>query len=218
MNRTIVAHFEDADEAQTAVSELEAAGFTADDVGYVSHDGSGRLAERLQARNFPGSRSATGAAIGGVSGALLGAAALAVPGIGPVIAAGPIAMALAGAGVGAATGGMLGALSDFGVPETDAKNWAHKVEQGGSLVVVRVNDETHDRAIRLMRAHGPEALTEHLVAIKQSGVPTFDPEDPHSSAPNYGDEGGSSQWTQTVLRVEDGEERVVERTRRGSGE
>jgi uncharacterized membrane protein len=218
MNRTIVAHFEDADEAQGAVSELETAGFTAEDMGYVAHDGSGRLAQRLQTQDSPGSRSATGATVGGVSGAILGVAALAVPGIGPVIAAGPLAMALAGAGVGAATGGVLGALADIGVPETDAKNWAQKVEQGGSLVTVRVNEGTHDRAIRVLRAHAPESLMEHDVAVKQSGTAAFDPDDPHSSAPNYGDEGGSSQWTQTVLRVRDGEEQVAERTRRGSGE
>ncbi len=216
MTKTVVAHFPDADTAQAAVVELETAGFTPDEVGYVSHDGSGRLAQRISG-GFSGSRSATGATVGGVSGALLGMAALAIPGIGPVVAAGPIAMALAGAGVGAATGGLLGALSEIGIPESDAKRWSELVEQGGSLVVVRVNDDTHDRAVRLLRAHAPESLLEHDVAVKESGF-TYDPADPHSSAPNYGDEGGSSQWGQTVLRIEDGEERIAERTRRGSGE
>lgn len=188
---TLVAHFEDADTAQKAMADLESAGFTAEQAGYVSHDGSGRLAERLEARNLPGSRSATGAVIGGVSGTLLGVAALVIPGIGPVLAAGPFALALAGAGVGATTGGLLGALSEIGVPEADAKRWADVVTRGGSLVAVRVNPDNKDRAILTLREHRPESLLEHQVAVKESGN-DYDPANPHTDAPSYGDEGGAT--------------------------
>jgi len=149
--------------------------------------------------------------VGGASGVLLGLAALAVPGIGPLLAAGPIAAALAGAGVGAATGSLLGALSDLGIPEKDAQRWANAVEGGGSLVAVRVNEETATRAAEVLHNHRPEAIDQHQPAIKETGG-EFDPGDPHSSSPNFGDEGGSSQWGQTVLRVEDGEEKIAERT------
>ena len=139
--------------------------------------------------------------IGGVSGTLLGVAAIVLPGIGPVVAAGPFAFALAGAGVGAATGGLLGALSDIGIPESDAKRWADVVTEGGSLVAVRVNRDNSDRAIRILREHRPESLLEHPVAVKESGE-SFDPDNPHTSAPNYGDEGGSSQWSNPVLHAD----------------
>jgi len=212
LTTTIVAHFQDADQAQDALSDLERQGFTADQVSYVAHDGSGRFADRLRGKNLFGSRAATGALVGGASGTLLAFAALAVPGIGPLIAAGPLAAALTGAGVGAATGSLLGALGDIGVPESEARRYAEYVEQGGSLVAVRVNEDTANRAVQVLHDHHPETIQQHEPAVKETGV-EFDPADPHSSAPNYGDEGGSSQWGQTVLRVENGEERVQERTR-----
>jgi len=212
LTTTIVAHFQDADQAQDALADLERQGFTADQVSYVAHDGSGRFADRLRGKNLFGSRAATGAVVGGGAGTLLGFAALAVPGIGPLIAAGPIAAALTGAGVGAATGSLLGALSDLGLPEAEARRYSQVVEQGGCLVAVRVNEDTTSRAIEVLHQHQPEAIRHHEPAIKETGV-DFDPADPHTDAPNYGDEGGSSQWGQTVLRVEDGQERVEPRVR-----
>jgi len=212
LTTTIVANFEDADKAQAALTDLEGQGFTADQLSYVAHDGSGRFADRLRASTVFGSRATTGALVGGASGTLLGFAALAIPGIGPLIAAGPIAAALTGAGVGAATGSLLGALSELGLPEAEARRYAEQVEQGGSLVAVRVNEDTANRAVEVLDRHRPQAIQQHEPAVKESGV-EFDPANPHSSAPNYGDEGGSSQWGQTVLRVEDGEDKVQERTR-----
>jgi uncharacterized membrane protein len=163
MTSTVVGHFGDADEAQLALDALERGGFTPDDVSYIAHDGSGRLAGTMKARTLATPNTTRGAAIGGVSGLLLGAAALVIPGVGPLIAAGPIAAALTGLGVGAATGSVLGALHDIGVPEQDAKQWAHSVEQGGSLVVVHVNEDTRDRAIRILHARHSDRILEHDV-------------------------------------------------------
>jgi hypothetical protein len=211
MTGTIVGHFSNSDDAQVAIGELERAGFTADDVSYVATDTSGRLAQRLQGGSEAGSAISKGVAAGGVSGLLLSVAALAVPGIGPIVAAGPIAATLTAAGVGAAAGGFLGALADMGVPEGQARRWADAVSKGGALVIVRVNDDNRFRARAVLESQTVIDVSEHDAAVRESGV--YDPANPHTEPANYGDEGGSSQWGQTVLRVdENGETKVVDRT------
>jgi uncharacterized membrane protein len=208
MTQTIVGHFTDSGSAQRAVQRLEEAGFTSQDVSYVAHDGSGRFADLLRGKTARGSGTAKGVAAGSVSGVLLGLAALALPGIGPVVAAGPLAVALAGAGVGAATGGLLGALADMGVPEEHGRHWSDRVASGGTLVIVRANDDTRDRAESALTASGAEEIRRHQQTVQSSGG--YDPADPHTDAGNFGEEGGSSQWGQTVLR--DGGTTVAERT------
>ena len=146
MTRTVVGLFRDPVEAQVAVRDLELAGFAQSDISVVTREGS--------ASEEHTSGAMKGAAIGGVAGALLGLAALAIPGIGPVLAAGPIAAALTGAGVGAATGGMFGALSEMGVPEHEAQYWEEGVRRGGTLVVVHATAETSDRAQSVLDRHG----------------------------------------------------------------
>ena len=209
MTRTIVGHFARANEAQQAVNALQEAGFTSSDVSYVAHDGTGVFSDAIRARVPSSSGTAKGMAAGGVSGLLLGLAAVAVPGIGPLVAAGPIAAGLAGAGVGAATGGMLGALADIGVPEKDGEYWSRAVSQGGALVIIRTQDDTEARAVQALESSGAQEVRQHTATVASSGV---DPSDPHGSPDNYGDEGGSSQWSQTVLRVRDGESEVAKRT------
>jgi hypothetical protein len=210
MTQTIVGHFTDSDMAQKAVRLLEDSGFTSEEVSYLAHDGSGRFADLMRGRISSGSGTAKGAAAGGVSGILLGLAALAIPGIGPIVAAGPLATALAGAGVGAAAGGLLGALADMGVPEEQGRHWADRVAHGGTLVLVRVNDDTADRAESALSSAGAEEIRRHHGTVQQAG--SYDPGDPHTAPSDYGEEGGSSQWGQTVLRVEGNRTKVAERS------
>jgi hypothetical protein len=79
---------------------------------------------------------------------------LAIPGIGPIIAAGPIVATLSGAGVGAVAGGLIGGLTDMGVSKTDAEFYAESVRRGGALVTVRADDSRAERAADIMRDHG----------------------------------------------------------------
>lgn len=209
MTKTIVGHFPRANEAQDALEQLQSAGFNADDVSYIAHDGTGAFARSGRDRPAAHSRAAKGASAGGVSGLLLGLAAVAIPGVGPVVAAGPIAAALAGAGIGAATGGMLGALSDMGVPEAEGRYWSDALASGGALVIVRANDDTEHRAAESLHSAGAREVRQHSATVGASGV---DPADPHASPENYGEEGGSSQWGQTVLRVREGESTIAKRT------
>jgi hypothetical protein len=104
------------------------------------------------------SGAATGAVTGGVVGGAAGLAAslmgLAIPGIGPIIAAGPIVAALSGAGVGAVAGGLIGGLTDMGVSKTDAEYYAESVRRGGALVTVRADDTRAERAAEILRDRG----------------------------------------------------------------
>jgi uncharacterized membrane protein len=193
MTRTVVGLFLDPVEAQVAVRDLIDTGFSQDDISVVTRDDSESGATVV---DEPTSVTAKGAAIGGIAGALLGAAAMAIPGVGPVLAIGPLAAALTGAGVGAATGGMLSALADLGVPEHEAHHWAEGVRRGGTLVAVRAGDKTAHAAQSILDQHGALDIETGARQWREEG---WRPGDPHADAPNFGDEGGSSQWGRQVL-------------------
>ena len=143
-------------EAERVVSELEAAGVPHDDISIVSNDPAYR--DRDIARE-PGERTTTGAAIGGTAGAtaglLAGLGLLAIPGIGPVVAAGWLASTLAVGAAGAATGGLIGALTGAGLSEEYANVYAEGIRRGGSLVTARVDDERAAAPEAIMRRHNP---------------------------------------------------------------
>jgi uncharacterized protein (TIGR02271 family) len=112
----------------------------------------------------------TGAAVGGILGLVAGVASLAIPGFGPIIAAGPIASALAGAGIGAAAGGVIGALTHLGVPEDEAHYYAEGVRRGGTLITVRADsEESATCAAQVMRKHGAADIDERATQWKSEG-------------------------------------------------
>lgn len=100
---------------------------------------------------------ASGATWGGLAGLALGAGALAVPGIGPLLAAGPLAAAL----TGAATGGLAGGLIDWGVPEDVGKDYENHVREGGVLAVIRVSENKADEAAKILRNNGAQDVGMH---------------------------------------------------------
>jgi hypothetical protein len=96
-----------------------------------------------------------GAAVGGVLGWLVGIGALAIPGIGPLVAAGPVVAALAGAGAVGATGGLVGGLIGAGIPEIEAKRFAGRIREGGYLISVHCDDrQWGKRAEEILEATG----------------------------------------------------------------
>ena len=115
----------------------------------------------------------SGSALGGTLGWLVGAGALAIPGIGPFVAAGPIMAALAGAGIGGALGGMTGALIGFGIPEYEAKRYETVVKEGGMLISVHADDSAWvDRAEEILKtagARGISSSTEEGVSEDEAG-------------------------------------------------
>ncbi len=192
MKRTLTRLFDNRADAETAVRNLEAAGFDHTDLSLVASDRDGVAGEQRSFLNKDadhdgendtvegaGKGAATGGAIGAGAGLLAGLGLLAIPGLGPVVAVGWLASTLVGAAVGGAvggaTGGILGALKDAGVPEDDANVYAEGVRRGGSLISVKVKDEDVARAeLILNEARGVDAMTRGDV-YRQEGWTRFEP-------------------------------------------
>lgn len=123
-----------------AVAELKADGFSTTDISILMPDVEGSqsigLTKTSKASEGTATGAGTGAAIGGALGLLVGIGALAIPGVGPFIAAGPIMAVMAGVGVGGAVGGVTGGLIGLGIPEFEAKRYDSFVRNGGILLSV----------------------------------------------------------------------------------
>ena len=183
MAKTIVGSFDSFDEAQEVLRDLQQVGFSREDISVIANNATGQYsstyasegqgADTSSAVSDTGAGTATGAAAGGVlggaAGLVVGLMGLAIPGIGPIVAAGPIAAALAGAGVGAVAGGLIGGLTGVGVSEDDASYYAESVRRGGALVTVRAEDERADEAASLMRNHGAVDIERRVEQWKQEG-------------------------------------------------
>jgi hypothetical protein len=115
------------------------------------------------------SGAGSGLLLGGALGWFVGVGALALPGVGPLIAAGPILAALAGAGVGSAVGGITGGLVGMGIPEYEAKRYEGPVSTGGTLISVHVtNSDERDRAKKTLLAAGAEDVSSASAATAKS--------------------------------------------------
>lgn len=150
MNVTISRLYDRYEDAQHAVNSLEAAGVPSTDISIVSNNSDewyrsdGRVDRDADGIDDQGEAAGTGAGIGagvgGAAGLLAGLGLLAIPGLGPVVAAGWLAATAVGAAAGAATGGVIGALTGAGVSNDDAEAYAEGVRRGGTLVSARVSD------------------------------------------------------------------------------
>ncbi len=146
-------------ELETGIDQLRAAKFREEDISVLLPDNVGNkdFSPEKNSKMPEGATTggAGGAIVGGTLGWLAGIGALAIPGLGPLIAAGPIMAALAGAGAGAAVGGLTGGLVGMGVPEYEAKRFEGRVKDGGVLISVHCDDsEWADRAKRILEQTG----------------------------------------------------------------
>jgi hypothetical protein len=137
-------------QAETAFNELLKAGFTSDDVSVLMPDRAGARPlvheKETKAPEGTATGATTGGVIGGALGVLVGLGTLAIPGIGPLLAAGPIVAGLAGLGAGGAVGGLIGGLVGLGIPEYEAKRYEGRVRQGA--VLLSVHCETAGEVLR----------------------------------------------------------------------
>lgn len=189
MTKTVSALFDDYTSGAAAVSALESAGVPASDISIVSsnadnrHSGSARTSE---AADDAGKGAGLGAAVGGVGGLLAGLGMLAIPGLGPIVAAGWLAStaagAVTGAVVGAAAGGLVGGLTEAGVPEHDAHVYAEGVRRGGTLVTAKVPDAMASEAQATLQRHRSVDLNSRASAYRESGWTKFDETAPAYSA------------------------------------
>ncbi len=176
--KTVTGLFDNYSDAENAVSNLERAGTPSNDISIVSNNSDGRYNESNAAEGA-GTGAGIGAAVGGAGGLLTGLGLLAIPGVGPVVAAGWLAAtaagALAGAAVGGATGGLIGALTDSGVSEADAHVYAEGVRRGGTLVTARVDDLRYAEAEGILKQTNWVNPADRRLSYEQQGWTGFDP-------------------------------------------
>jgi len=181
---TVVGVFADRDRAREAIEALKDAGFAGDSISILSPDRHATQDIAEETGTHAGSGAATGAVAGGVLGGLggwlVGIGALAIPGIGPVIAAGAFATALGGAMLGAGVGAIAGALVGMGVPEEDAKFYEEEAKAGRTLVTVRA-DGRYDDAQRVLREYGAYDVESRHMGTAAAGVGSMTGEAPRGS-------------------------------------
>lgn len=157
---TVVGVFHNPSDAERALNGLRDADFTPDQVSVVAKD-TGATRDLVENSGMEGAETTgagAGAFLGGITGGILGwlvgIGALAIPGIGPVVAAGVLATTLGGAAVGAVAGGLIGALVGAGVPEEDARSYETSVREGRILLTVHASDNAQaDRARQIFDRH-----------------------------------------------------------------
>ena len=154
MSKVVLGVFHDRGRAESALEDLKNKGFERD-ISLVARDeekgGTTMETQDLTEGAF------TGGALGGIAGLLAGAGALLIPGVGPIIAAGPIAATL----TGVVTGGIAGSLIDFGIPEERGEYYEEQVRQGGVLLTLKAGEDRIDEAASIMRNHGASDVEIH---------------------------------------------------------
>lgn len=161
MAKIVVGMFDKLQDAHDAVEDLVRNGFKRDQISLVAGDKEGKLKDYAADKGGKdisqgaAGGAGIGAVIGGLGGLLVGLGLLTIPGVGPVLAAGPLVSALAGAGIGAATGGLVGALVDAGIPDERAKMYDEGVRRGATLVTVNSEDHMADQAADILNRHNP---------------------------------------------------------------
>jgi uncharacterized protein (TIGR02271 family) len=164
------------------VRDLVDAGIPRDDISLVASDRNNEYSPYLEDADMTGTEAEEGAvegavaggAIGGLAGLLLGLGAFAIPGVGPIIGAGPLVAALTGAAIGAAGGGLLGALVGWGIPETEAGYYSEGVNRGGTLVAVRTQDNMVDQVVAVMDRYNPVDIDSRVNEWRAAGWTNFD--------------------------------------------
>ncbi|WP_054939129.1 YsnF/AvaK domain-containing protein [Paenibacillus ihuae] len=166
MNKKIVGVFHNEHEASRAIEDLKSRGFLTEDISVIARDKRDvdAISDETGTKAPEGmaSGAATGGLLGGVTGLLAGIGALAIPGIGPIIAAGPIAATLAGAAVGAGTGGLVGGLIGLGIPEDEAKSYDNYVDEGRILVMVDADSSRSNDVYAVFRNHNSANADRYL--------------------------------------------------------
>ena len=195
MTQTITRLFDNYDDATRAIDELNALGVARDDLSILGnradtagtattagadhdHAGHGHGVDDVNDHGDIDRGASTGAVLGGVAGLLAGLGLLAIPGLGPVVAAGWLVATVTGAGVGAAggaaTGGIVGALRNAGHSEEDANIYSEGVRRGGTLVSARVPDVLVAQAEAVMQRYNATDATTRGADYRASGWTRFD--------------------------------------------
>ena len=190
MTVTISRLYDNYSDAQRAVSDLESAGVPHSDISIVANNSDSWYSDKKIDRDRDGvdnraegagAGAGVGAGVGGAAGLLAGLGLLAIPGLGPVVAAGWLAATAVDAAAGAATGGIIGALTQVGVSKEDADTYAEGVRRGGTLVSARVQDADRTR-LDVILDRSAVNLQNRRAAWQKAGWSSYDPSaEPYSA-------------------------------------
>ena len=189
MIKTVIASFADSDGANRGSRELRQSGFMAEDINVIAHDSRRPDSISDTKAGAAASGAVTGGAVGGVAGIAASLLGLAIPGIGPILATGPIVAALAGAGAGAAAGGLIGALTEAGIDKAEAELHAESVRRGGALVSVRTDEARAEEATWCLRRAGAIDIRQRAEQWRASGWTGYDP-----AAKPFSDDDIEQEW------------------------
>lgn len=152
--KTVIGVFVTRSDAETAVQTLRSQGFTNEEINIVSKH---RKNDNVSYDDDITDGALTGSTIGGIGGLLIGAGAMVVPGVGPLLAAGPISAAIGGA----LAGGLAGGLIDWGIPSEASHRYAKEVEQDKILAIIRTDDNRVNEAAKILRQYGAKDVESH---------------------------------------------------------
>lgn len=176
--QTVTGLFDDYADARAAVTEMEQAGVPSENISIIANNVGGWHAGESHAVEGAGTGAAVGAVSGGTLGLLAGLGLMAIPGVGPVVAAGWLVATLAGAAAGAvsigAVGGIIGGLIDAGVYEEDAHFYAEGIRRGGTLVIARLLDEPMAYRVQAILGRASVDPAERRADYEQTGWERFD--------------------------------------------
>jgi len=180
--KTVVGLFDDMEQAKKAALDLEGAGIPHNDISIVANNEGGRYAPVSAGDTAAGDTGAghaighdalVGAEIGGVAGLLMAITGFAIPGLGWIAGAGWLMATILGAGTGAVIGGLVGALTNVGVPEEDAAHYNEGVRRGGTLLAVKAQDAVAHRVAQILGDDGAVNIDERAEQYRQEGfLPT----------------------------------------------
>jgi hypothetical protein len=177
MAKVVAALYDDVTDALEAIHDLERNGFGSKSINVLSNNVSAQqpaeVGEKESDVLLKG--STVGSVAGGLAGAMAGLAALAIPGIGPVLAAGPLFMAFFGATAGSVAGGFIGAFADWEIRDAEAEFYAEGVRRGGTLVTVQAESEEAALATEILNRHHSVNMKERTARWRASGWTRFDP-------------------------------------------
>jgi hypothetical protein len=188
MNVTISRLYNNHEDARAAVRALEDAGVAHGDISILASNADDWYSPDREGDTYPdrdldgrddraeaaGAGAGVGATVGGAAGLLAGLGIIAIPGVGPVVAAGWLVATLAGAAAGGATGSIIGALTQAGVGKDEAEVYAEGLRRGGAVVSARVKDSEGPRLQALMDREAVD-VAERRAAYRQGGWKSFDP-------------------------------------------
>lgn len=162
-------------QAQNAVKELESGGIASSEISLLANKSVSDLHADVDDASEAGTGAAIGAVAGGAAGLLTGLGLLAIPGVGPVVAAGWFATTALGAIAGGATGGIVGALVSSGVSEDHAHVYSEAVRRGGTLLSVKASDDDAPLVHAILDRHQPIDPNRQGTEYRKTGWKTFDP-------------------------------------------